>query len=275
MAQQPMYQQIAEDLRKQIESGALAQGNQLPTEIDLRAQYGASRNTIRDAVKRLTGQGLIETKPGQGTFVTKKVDPFVTILTVDTMDPEEVGRGEGGATYLSQVSAEHRKPHVTPPRVEVQEAHEVISRRLRVPASTQVVSRHEQRFIDDIPWSLQTSFYPMEYVTRGAELLLVAKDIQGGAVRYLTETIGLKQVGYREWITARSPNATEQAFFRISHDSSVFENFRTAFDEDGKAMRVTVTVFPTDRNQFIVNVGDVPDPEYSQDDPPGQAHEPA
>jgi GntR family transcriptional regulator len=265
MAQQPMYQQIAEDLRKQIESGALAQGHQLPTELELRARYGASRNTIRDAVKRLTGQGLIETKPGQGTFVTEKVDPFVTILTVDAVDPDAVGRGEGGATYLSQVSAEHRKPHVTPPRVEVQVPPEVISKRLRVPASTQVVSRHEQRFIDDIPWSLQTSFYPMEYVTRGAELLLVAKDIEGGAVRYLTETIGLKQVGYRDWITARSPNATEQAFFRISHDSSVFENFRTAFDENGKAMRVTVTVFPTDRNQFIVNVGRVPGPQYDEE----------
>jgi hypothetical protein len=28
---------------------------------------------------------------------------------------------------------------------------------------------------------------------------------------------------------------------------------------------VTVTVFPTDRNQFIVNVGDVPDPRYEED----------
>ena len=38
----------------------------------------------------------------------------------------------------------------------------------------------------------------------------------------------------------------------------MFENFRTAFDQDGRPMRVTVTVFPTDRNQFIVNVGEVP-----------------
>ena len=36
----------------------------------------------------------------------------------------------------------------------------------------------------------------------------------------------------------------------------MFEIFRTAFDQHKKPMRVTVTVFPTDRNQFIVNVGD-------------------
>ena len=259
---QPMYQQIAEDLRQQIDSGALARGSQLPSELELRIRYNASRNTIRDAVKRLTGQGLIETRPGQGTFVTVKVDPFVTVLTVDPT----VGIGVGeGATYLSQVSAEHRKARVTTPRVEVQSPPEVIAKRLRVPGATQVVSRHEQRYIDDVPWSLQTSFYPMEFITRGATRLIVAEDIEGGAVRYLAETIGLRQAGYRDWITARNPDGNEQAFFRISHDATVFENFRTAFDQHKKAMRVTVTVFPTDRNQFIVNVGDVPDPRYDED----------
>lgn len=256
---QPKYQEIAEDLQKRIESGVVERGSQLPTELELRTRYGASRNTIRDAVKRLVSLGLIETRPGQGTFVTVKVDPFVTTLTADP------GKGEGGTTYLSQVSAEHRKPRVTTPRVEVQTSPAVITRRLRVPATTQVVSRHEQRFIDDVPWSLQTSFYPMEFITRGATRLLMAEDIIGGAVRYLSESIGLTQVGYRDWITVRNPDANEQSFFRISHEATVFENFRTAFDQHQRPMRVTVTVFPTDRNQFIVNVGDVPDPSYDEE----------
>jgi GntR family transcriptional regulator len=262
MAQQPMYQHIAEDLRNQIESGVLAPGSQLPTELELRARYDASRNTIRDAVKRLISQKLIETRPGQGTFVTVKVDPFVTVLTVD---PAGVAVGEGGAAYLSQVSAEHRKPRVTTPRVEVQAPPDEIAKRLRVPAGSQVVSRHERRYIDDLPWSLQTSFYPMDFITQGATRLIVAEDIEGGAVRYLADTIGLKQIGYRDWITARNPDANEQTFFRISHDSAVFENFRTAFDQHRRPMRVTVTIFPTDRNQFIVNVGDVPGPQYDED----------
>ena len=262
---QPMYQQIAEDLRKQIESGALAQGSQLPTELELRARYNASRNTVRDAVKRLISLGLIETRPGQGTFVTMKVDPFVTVLTAD---PAGVSVGEGGATYLSQVSAEHRRPDVTIPRVEVQTPPEVIARRLRVLMNTQVVSRHEQRYIDDVPWSMQTSFYPMEFITRGATRLLMAEDIEGGAVRYLGRALGLEQVGYRDWITVRSPDHNEQAFFGISHEATVFENFRTAFDQHKRPMRVTVTIFPTDRNQFIVNVGDVPDPRYDEDPEP-------
>src|SRR5215469_6539333 len=105
---QPMYQQIAEDLRKQIDSGALERGRQLPTELELREKYEASRNTIRDAVKRLIALGLVETRPGQGTFVTQKIDPFVTTLTGERSGP---GGGEQAA-YLSEVSEGHRKPDV-------------------------------------------------------------------------------------------------------------------------------------------------------------------
>ena len=262
MAEQPLYQQIAEDLRKQIDDGTLAPGSQLPTEKELRDRYEASRNTIRDAVKRLSGQGLIETKPGLGTFVTARPNPFVTVLTAN---PNERGMGEG-VTYVFKVSAENREASMSTPKVEVQPARTEVAARLRVAPGTQVVSRHQERFIDGFPWSLQTSFYPMDFITRGATRLLMAEDIEEGAVRYLGDALGLSQNGYRDWITARTCDAVEQGFFRIPHDSTVFEIFRTAFDQNKNPMRVTVTVFPTDRNQFIVDVGDdLPDPQYRDD----------
>jgi GntR family transcriptional regulator len=129
---------------------------------------------------------------------------------------------------------------------------------------TQVVSRHQQRFIDKQPWSLQTSFYPMDFVLKGAVRLLEAVDIEEGTVRYLEQTLGLKQLGYRDWITVRGPDPSEVGFFRLPSDGrvQVFEIFRSAFDQNGDSMRVTVTVFPTDRNQFIVNVGDIPPVKY-------------
>jgi GntR family transcriptional regulator len=258
---QPLYRRIANDLEEKIISGRLAPGSQLPTEAELRDQYDASRNTIRDAIKRLTSMGLIETRQGKGTYVTLRVDPFVTVLTGDPT----VGQGIGeGATYLSEVEAEHRRPYRTKPKVEVQVAPTVVANRLRVAPGTEVVSRHQERYIDDIPWSLETSFYPKNLAT-SAPGLLMADDIKQGVVQYLSETIGLIQIGYRDWITARRPDDTEQEFFGLAHDATVFEIFRTGFDQNKKPMRVTVTVFPTDRNQFIVNVGDdLPDPRYDE-----------
>jgi GntR family transcriptional regulator len=141
-----------------------------------------------------------------------------------------------------------------------------ITGRLRVATTTSVVSRHQERYIDDVPWSLQTSFYPMEFITKGATRLLMAEDIPEGAVAYISQTLNLRQIGYRDWITARGPDDHEQKFFGIPHDATVFEIFRTAFDQHKTPMRVTVTVFPTDRNQFIVNVGDdLPEPQYDEE----------
>jgi GntR family transcriptional regulator len=257
---QPMYHQIADDLRARIESGELAPSAQLPTELELRERYDASRNTIRDAIKRLTSLGLVETRPGQGTFVVQKIDPLVTVLTGDTSTTHVLGESP---TYLSEVQKSKRTSRETVPRVEIQAPADEITLRLRVEPGTQVVSRHQERYIDEIPWSLQTTFYPMSYVTGGkAPKLLMAEDMAEGTVRYIEKSLGIKQVGYRDWITARTPNANEQAFFRIAHDATVFVIYRAGFDQSETPMRVTVTVYPADRNQFIVNVGEVPDPQY-------------
>lgn len=255
MAQTPMYQQIAEDIRTQIDSGAIARGSQLPTEVELQQHYEASRNTIRDAIKRLISMGLVETRPGQGTFVTTHVDPFVTVLTAD---PESGFGGGEGASYLSEESEQQRKASTTAPRVEVQVPTPAITGRLGLSKDGQVVSRQQQRYIDGIPWSLQTSFYPMDFIIRGATRLLMAEDITEGTVLYLASTIGLTQASYRDWITARCPTDEEQKFFAIAHDSVVFEIFRTAFDRHQTPIRVTVSVFPSDRNQFIYDAGDPP-----------------
>jgi GntR family transcriptional regulator len=254
-----MYRQIADGLREQIESGGLQPGEQLPTELELRERYSASRNTVRDAIKWLMNLGLVETRPGQGTFVVKKIASFVTTLSGDP------GTGDS-VIFQIQVSKHGRTPYSSPVQVEIQKANAGVGAELGLPEGSQVVSRHQKRFIDGTPWSLQTSFYPRGLAVQGADDLLLAGNIEKGAVQYLAETLGLKQVGYRDWITVRAPDATEADFFKLPQDGrvAVFEIFRTAFDQTGTPMRVTVTVFPTDRNQFIVEIGDAPEPRGQQ-----------
>jgi GntR family transcriptional regulator len=251
-----MYRQIADDLRGQIDRGDLEPGQQLQTELELRGRYEASRNTVRDAIKWLTNLGLVETRPGQGTFVVRKEDPFVTVLT---RKEGEVAEGGQSASLLSKVG-DSLTPSSSAIRVEIQPAPEDVATRLEVAADTEVISRHEQRHIGRKPYSLQTSFYPVEFAERGAPRLMSPKPIEG-AVAYLRETLGIKQVGYRDWVTVRAPNPIEAEFFKVPTDGRIamFEINRIAYDGNGKPMRLTVTVLPTDRNQIVVNVGDVPD----------------
>jgi len=249
---QPMYRYIADDLRAQIAEGQLPANKKLPTEGELSDQYKASRNTVREAIRRLTDEGLLESRPGQGTFVARRVDPFVTVLTAD---PKTGFGGGETAAYLSKVREEHREPTSSVPRVEVVPADDPVAGLLDIPPGTQVVSRIQHRYIDRIPWSKQTSFYLMDFITKGATKLLMALDIEEGSVRYLDNEIGVRQTGYRDWITGRLATEEEQVFFGIGHNAAVFVDSRVAFDQNNSPMRLTVTIFPVDRNQLIVNVG--------------------
>jgi GntR family transcriptional regulator len=254
----PMYRQIAEDLRAQIESGALEPGQQVRTEIELREHYGASRNTIRDAIKLLTTWGLTEIRPGQGTFVVQKIEPYITTLTGSPKVPILYGEVDDAAA--GETVGKERVLYSTDPQVEIQKAPADVARLLQIAEGSQVISRHQKRSIDGTPWSMQTSFYPMGLVVKGADRLIQAEDIAIGTMKYLEQTLGLKQVGYRDWITVRPADSTEGAFFSLPPDGriSIFEVFRIAYDQTETPMRLSVTVYPTDRNQFIVNVGDVP-----------------
>ena len=128
---EPMYRQIADSLRRQIETGGLESGQRLPTELELREQFNASRNTIRDAIRRLTVIGLVETRPGFGTVVARKVDPFVTVLTYD---PATSGSEE--ASPPARVSVVPGNQDKGPILVELQ-------LRLKVPAQDRSVSLSE------------------------------------------------------------------------------------------------------------------------------------
>jgi GntR family transcriptional regulator len=260
----PLYRMIADDLRGQIETGGLQPGQQLRTETELVEHYGASRNTVRDAIRWLINLGLVETRPGQGTFVVEKIAPYITTLTAaparGLRHDDVVVPGDENKGYESEAKRQKREPSFMPPEVRAEKAAGDIAERLQVPEDTPLISRHQTRYIDGTPWSLQTSYYPRAFFSQGAERLMDADDIPEGAVRYLADTLGLRQVGYRDWITVRSPDAAEAAFFNVPQDGrvGVFEIFRIGFDQTRTPMRLTVTVFPTDRNQFVVNVGDVP-----------------
>ncbi|MCX4661015.1 GntR family transcriptional regulator [Streptomyces uncialis] len=71
-APEPPYRQIAADLIRDIQSGALAVNRPVPSEAALMQMYGVARNTARHAVSFLRDQGWVYTLPQRGTFVTDR-----------------------------------------------------------------------------------------------------------------------------------------------------------------------------------------------------------
>lgn len=71
-----LVDQALEQLRQRITSGVWAIGERLPTEPELSAELGISRNTVREAMRVLAFSGLIEIRQGDGSYLRSMTDPL-------------------------------------------------------------------------------------------------------------------------------------------------------------------------------------------------------
>ncbi|MBD2847225.1 FadR family transcriptional regulator [Paenibacillus sp. IB182496] len=64
-----------QDIRKQMEDGALHPGDRLASVVDLAVRYGVGRSTVREALSSLKALGLLDIRQGGGTFVRNQPAP--------------------------------------------------------------------------------------------------------------------------------------------------------------------------------------------------------
>ncbi|HCO93475.1 MAG TPA: GntR family transcriptional regulator [Phycisphaerales bacterium] len=65
----PVYQQIIDQVKRDIALGRLIKDDKLPTVRELAAQLAINPNTIAKAYRQMEGEGIIVTRPGAGAFV--------------------------------------------------------------------------------------------------------------------------------------------------------------------------------------------------------------
>lgn len=68
----PVYIQIHNQLRENIEGGKWQVGEKIPAERELAAEFGVSRMTLRQAIQTLVDEGVLERRVGSGTFVASR-----------------------------------------------------------------------------------------------------------------------------------------------------------------------------------------------------------
>lgn len=71
-----LVEQAVDQLRQRITSGAWTVGQRLPTEPELAAELGISRNTVREAMRVLAFSGLVEVRQGDGSYLRTASDPL-------------------------------------------------------------------------------------------------------------------------------------------------------------------------------------------------------
>jgi len=74
---QRLYQQVIHQIKDLIYEGKLKKGDRLPSERELTSMLGVSRASIREAFSALEMLGLIESRPGEGTFISETLEAKV------------------------------------------------------------------------------------------------------------------------------------------------------------------------------------------------------
>ena len=65
----PLYQQVIDIIKNEINSGAYKAGARIPNEFELAESYKVGRVTVRRAIEELVQQGYLTKRQGKGTFV--------------------------------------------------------------------------------------------------------------------------------------------------------------------------------------------------------------
>jgi GntR family transcriptional regulator, mannosyl-D-glycerate transport/metabolism system repressor len=146
VARLPMYRQIADAIRDQIQTGQLKPGNALPTEAQLREDFSVSRVTVRQALKLLIEQDVLESVQGSGTYVKEnKVNYDIYQLTsfYEKLTHLDV------KTHSDVLAFEIIKPSIS------------IAEILQIGDEDRVYYVKRVRFIDDNPVTLEETWMPL------------------------------------------------------------------------------------------------------------------
>jgi DNA-binding GntR family transcriptional regulator len=225
----PLYFQIAENLKRAIEDGALQPGDRLDNELDLTERLGVSRPTVRQAVQRLVEQGLVIRKRGLGTVV----------------QPPRILRSVALTSLYDDLLASHRHPETTVLSVAEAGADAEVAAALALPTAAPVLSVERLRLADGLPLALMHNFLPVGVLGDQPEDTLSKTGLYE-----LLRRRGVQLHAGEQVIGARQATAREARLLQAPRSATVLTMVRTSCDTAGKPVEHGRHVYLAERYSF-------------------------
>lgn len=238
----PLYQQLAAALRRQIISGALRVGGQLPTEPALADEYGMSRNTVRQAIGLLESEGLVRAIQGKGTFVS---DPKSAPLPYRASLVHNRSQRASGTTAWRRDLRDFGREGEEIVTVERRPAPEDIAGLLGLEVGELVIVRRRVQLDGGKPTALADSWFPAALV-EGTEIAEPAGILDGSD--QAMARLGLEATHRHDTITARMPTPDESRALRIAKGVPVLLVAGTEFTGNQQPVEVFRRTLPADRH---------------------------
>ena len=226
----PLWAQVLADIRTRLDAGEFADG--FPAERELVEQYGISRHTMRDAMRRLHTEGLIDRERGRGTFVRQQTIEQRTGALYSLFRSIE----DQGFEQRSKVLTldQRRDPDV--------------AARLKAAAATPFVYLHRLRNADDTPIATDELWIPVTI----AKPLLGADFEHTSVYAELEQRCGVRPGAGWERVHPILPSRAERALLDISAREPAFlvERFTS---HQGRPLEWRRTIIRGDLYTFLSN----------------------
>jgi GntR family transcriptional regulator len=227
----PLYSQLYEVLRREIEEGRLPAGSQLPTEVELGRSFDVSRTTVREALRVLAERGLIEKRQGKGSFVAEaKIGEVLPSLS--SFSAEMESRGFCVRTRVLDAGT------MAPPRR--------VSNALQLPAGCDILRVVRQRYIDEKPLVVSTSYLPREISLR--------EDFSGSLYQLLETRYGYTITSGTATVEAGVAGEHESRLLDIDPHAAVLHISWLGVTEDERPIEYSEATYRGDSYRYVIKL---------------------
>lgn len=144
----PLYKQLTDLLRRDIQDGKFKRGQKIPTELALSKMYNVSRITVRNALEELAKENLLIRKQGKGTFVNS----------------EKLSRGIKGTQSFTEMCREIGcTPGAKVIKCIIDDANDKDIEVLDLEPNSKIIVIERIRYADQVPVALEVSRFPERF----------------------------------------------------------------------------------------------------------------
>ncbi len=228
----PLYYQLADLLRERIADVRLTPGMAIPSEFDLIQEHGISRGTVREALRQLEQEGLIERRKGVGTFVSA---PKIEHETDRVMGFSRVMQMTGKTASARLIEMRKYPAPLS------------ISEKMGLPEGENIYLVKRLRFADDEPLLLEHSYFRQEV---GEKLL--DEDLTRSIYSLLEGKYHYKLYRSENTLEAQSAKKEEADLLCIEAGNPVLVLRRLVYFDDGTPFEYAKDIYRADRTKFKI-----------------------
>ncbi|MFI1204398.1 GntR family transcriptional regulator [Streptomyces sp. NPDC020883] len=249
------YERIADELRAAIRAGRPAPGERLPAETALAERFGRSVPTVREALRALRDEGLVERRHGIGTFVRR---PRTMARRSNLRHQWEKDRARAPREQRARAGATERDTGLASEELVFQARYREcpadadLAGVFGVPEGTVLLERDYRTrcAAERAPFSLVTSYLVRELIAGNPDLLDAAEEPWPGGSQSQLHSVGIELDRVEERVTARPPTHEEAEELELPPGTSVLVLRKVSYDTDGRAVDVADLVLPGDRTEL-------------------------